>query len=72
MVVVVGCVDPEDSTEDWLLKNFGSFSVMAQVRDFTSINMLFSGVGTLSLASDVILMIIRWQPQFYADVLEMF
>ncbi|KAL1281634.1 hypothetical protein QQF64_000437 [Cirrhinus molitorella] len=46
-----GCVDPEDSTEDWLTKNFGSFSVMAQVRDFTSINMLFSGLEVLHLLS---------------------
>ncbi|KAA0721626.1 hypothetical protein E1301_Tti023053 [Triplophysa tibetana] len=38
-----GCVDSEVSSEDWLLKNFGSFSVMAQVKDFSSINMLFSG-----------------------------
>ncbi|XP_016374028.1 uncharacterized protein LOC107713080 [Sinocyclocheilus rhinocerous] len=43
--------DPEDSTEDWLMKNFGSFSVMAQVRDFTSINMLFSGLEVLHLLS---------------------
>ncbi|XP_073716201.1 uncharacterized protein mslnb isoform X2 [Misgurnus anguillicaudatus] len=44
-----GCVDPEVSSEDWLMKNFGSFSVMAQVRDFTSINMLFSGLEVLHL-----------------------
>ncbi len=72
VVVVVGCINPEDSTEDWLMKNFGSFSVMAQVRDFTSINMIFSGVGTLTLASDVILMVIRWHPQLCADVLRFF
>lgn len=58
--VVVGCVDPEDSTEDWLMKNFGSFAVMAQVQDFTSINMLFSGVGTLPPASDALLRVIWW------------
>ncbi|XP_048051534.1 uncharacterized protein mslnb isoform X1 [Megalobrama amblycephala] len=46
-----GCVDPEDSTEDWLMKNFGSFAVVAQVRDFTSINMLFSGLEVLHLLS---------------------
>ncbi|XP_026146566.1 uncharacterized protein mslnb [Carassius auratus] len=46
-----GCVDLQDSTEDWLLKNFGSFSVMAQVRDFTSINVLFSGLEVLHLLS---------------------
>ncbi|XP_050950914.1 uncharacterized protein mslnb isoform X1 [Labeo rohita] len=46
-----GCVDPEDSTEDWLTKNFGSFSVLAQVRDFTSINVLFSGLEVLHLLS---------------------
>ncbi|XP_051764545.1 uncharacterized protein mslnb isoform X3 [Ctenopharyngodon idella] len=46
-----GCVDPEDSTEDWLMKNFGSFAVMAQVRDFTSINMLFGGLEVLHLLS---------------------
>ncbi|XP_073764525.1 uncharacterized protein mslnb isoform X2 [Danio rerio] len=46
-----GCVDPEASTEDWLMKNFGSFSVMAQVKDFSSINLLFSGLEVLHLLS---------------------
>ncbi|XP_057188180.1 uncharacterized protein mslnb [Triplophysa rosa] len=46
-----GCVDAEVSSEEWLLKNFGSFSVMAQVRDFSSINMLFSGLEVLHLLS---------------------
>ncbi|XP_067298496.1 uncharacterized protein mslnb [Pseudorasbora parva] len=46
-----GCVDQEDSTEDWLMKNFGSFAVMAQVRDFTSMNIVFSGLEVLHLLS---------------------
>ncbi|TRY86145.1 hypothetical protein DNTS_030207 [Danionella cerebrum] len=44
-----GCVDPQDSTEDWLLKNFGSFSILAQVKEFTAINLLFSGLEVLHL-----------------------
>ncbi|KAB5523799.1 hypothetical protein PHYPO_G00156560 [Pangasianodon hypophthalmus] len=48
---LAGCVLPGDTTEDWLTKNFGSFSVLAQVRDFTSINGLFSGLDVLHLLS---------------------
>lgn len=43
-VCVLGCVLPGDTTEAWITKNFGSFSVMAQLRDFISINGLFNGV----------------------------
>ncbi|XP_060715908.1 uncharacterized protein LOC132839126 [Tachysurus vachellii] len=46
-----GCVLPGDSTEDWLTKNFGSFSVLAQLREFNSINGLFSGLDVLHLLS---------------------
>lgn len=35
---------PGDTTEDWIAKNFGSFSVLAQLRDISSINGLFNGV----------------------------
>ncbi|XP_036412841.1 uncharacterized protein LOC118797672, partial [Colossoma macropomum] len=46
-----GCVDPGLSSEDWLIKNFGSFSVLARIRDFTSINLLFNGMEVLHLLS---------------------
>ncbi|KAL7851873.1 hypothetical protein SRHO_G00176580 [Serrasalmus rhombeus] len=46
-----GCVDPGLSSEDWLMKNFGSFSVLARIRDFTSINLFFSGMEVLHLLS---------------------
>ncbi|XP_076838687.1 uncharacterized protein LOC143484076 isoform X2 [Brachyhypopomus gauderio] len=46
-----GCVLPGDSSEDWLMKNFGLFSVLARFRDFTSMNMLFSGLEVLHLLS---------------------
>lgn len=35
---------PGDSTEDWLTKNFGSFSILAQLQEFSSVNALFNGV----------------------------
>ncbi|KAL6482494.1 hypothetical protein MHYP_G00105740 [Metynnis hypsauchen] len=46
-----GCVDPGLSSEDWLMKNFGSFSVLARIRDFTSINLFFNGMEVLHLLS---------------------
>ncbi|XP_066516432.1 uncharacterized protein [Hoplias malabaricus] len=46
-----GCVNPGDSNEDWLMKNFGSFSVLARIRDFKSINLLFNGLEVLHLLS---------------------
>ncbi|XP_058236148.1 uncharacterized protein LOC131346630 [Hemibagrus wyckioides] len=46
-----GCVHPGDTTEDWITKNFGSFSVLAQLRDFSSINGLFNGMDVLHLLS---------------------
>ncbi|XP_060755338.1 uncharacterized protein mslnb [Neoarius graeffei] len=46
-----GCMLPGDTTEDWITKNFGSFSVLAQLRDFISINALFNGMDVLHLLS---------------------
>ncbi|KAF4075565.1 hypothetical protein AMELA_G00235770 [Ameiurus melas] len=48
-----GCVLPGDSTEDWLTKNFGSFSILAQLQDFSSVNALFNGLDVLQLLSPV-------------------
>ncbi|TTE81781.1 Mesothelin-like protein [Bagarius yarrelli] len=50
-VCMLGCVHPSDTTEDWLIKNFGSFSVLAQIRDFGSINRFFNGLNVLHLLS---------------------
>ncbi|XP_046694211.1 uncharacterized protein LOC124378540 [Silurus meridionalis] len=44
-----GCVIPGDTTQDWVTKNFGSFSVLAQIRDFSSINGFFNGLDVLHL-----------------------
>ncbi|KAF5888561.1 mesothelin isoform X1 [Clarias magur] len=46
-----GCVLPGDTTENWLTQNFGSFSVLAQLRDFSSINVLFNAMDVLHLLS---------------------
>ncbi|XP_053333404.1 uncharacterized protein LOC128506831 [Clarias gariepinus] len=46
-----GCVLPGDTTEDWLTQNFGSFSVLAQLRDLSSINVLFNAMDVLHLLS---------------------
>ncbi|XP_053532117.1 uncharacterized protein LOC108258727 [Ictalurus punctatus] len=48
-----GCMLPGDSTEDWLTKNFGSFSILAQLQDFSSVNALFNGLDVLHLLSPV-------------------
>lgn len=40
-----GCVTPDESSEEWLLKNFGAFRVQARLRDFSALNMVFSGVS---------------------------
>ncbi|KAM4603311.1 uncharacterized protein ACJ7VT_018025 [Polymixia lowei] len=42
---VNGCVRPGESSEDWLMKNFGSFRAMARMKDFSTLNMVFSGVS---------------------------
>ncbi|XP_023814448.1 uncharacterized protein LOC110013628 [Oryzias latipes] len=48
---VQGCADPEESSEEWLLKNFGAFRAMARIKDFSTLNMVFSGVEVLHLLS---------------------
>ncbi|KAJ8391836.1 hypothetical protein AAFF_G00084520 [Aldrovandia affinis] len=35
--------------EDWLMKNFGSFSAMAHFKDFTTLNIVFNGLEVLHL-----------------------
>ncbi|KAK3511236.1 hypothetical protein QTP70_033625 [Hemibagrus guttatus] len=54
-----GCVLPGGTTEDWITKNFGSFSVLAQLRDFSSINGLFNGVANLGFYSKFFLTYMR-------------
>ncbi|KAG7222575.1 hypothetical protein INR49_016172 [Caranx melampygus] len=46
-----GCVIPGESSEEWLMKNFGSFRAMARMRDFSTLNMVFSGLEVLHLLS---------------------
>ncbi|XP_071382779.1 uncharacterized protein mslnb [Centroberyx affinis] len=46
---VAGCVRPEEGSEDWLIRNFGSFSAMARIKDFSTLNMVFSGLEVLHL-----------------------
>ncbi|XP_029982549.1 uncharacterized protein mslnb [Sphaeramia orbicularis] len=48
---VAGCVKRDENSEDWLMKNFGAFSVMARVKDFSTLNMVFSGLEVLHLLS---------------------
>ncbi|XP_036067826.1 uncharacterized protein LOC118598760 [Oryzias melastigma] len=48
---IQGCVDPEESSEEWLLKNFGAFRAMARMKDFSALNMVFSGLEVLHLLS---------------------
>ncbi|KAA8595275.1 hypothetical protein FQN60_012410, partial [Etheostoma spectabile] len=48
---VAGCVSPEESSEDWLLKNFGAFRAMARMKDFSTLNVVFSGLEVLNLLS---------------------
>lgn len=43
----VGCMKQNESSEDWLIKNFGAFRVMARLQDFSTLNMVFSGVSHL-------------------------
>ncbi|XP_054636235.1 uncharacterized protein LOC129183238 isoform X2 [Dunckerocampus dactyliophorus] len=50
---VAGCVHPNESSEDWLMKNFGAFRVMARMNDFSNINIIFSGLEVLHLLSPV-------------------
>ncbi|XP_032418222.1 uncharacterized protein mslnb isoform X11 [Xiphophorus hellerii] len=48
---VTGCVNGNESSEEWLMKNFGAFRAMARMKDFTSLNMVFSGLEVLHLLS---------------------
>lgn len=43
-----GCVRRNETTEDWLMKNFGAFKAMARLEDFSTLNMAFSGVSSQS------------------------
>ncbi|XP_050926437.1 uncharacterized protein mslnb isoform X45 [Lates calcarifer] len=48
---VAGCVSPQESSEEWLIKNFGAFSAMARMKDFSTLNLVFSGLEVLHLLS---------------------
>uniref|UniRef100_A0AAQ4R9F9 Mesothelin a n=1 Tax=Gasterosteus aculeatus aculeatus TaxID=481459 RepID=A0AAQ4R9F9_GASAC len=48
---VAGCVSPQQSGEEWLMKNFGAFRAEARMKDFTTLNLVFSGLEVLSLLS---------------------
>ncbi|XP_040892778.1 uncharacterized protein LOC121181061 isoform X2 [Toxotes jaculatrix] len=48
---VAGCVSPVESSEEWLMKNFGAFRAMARMKDFSTLNMVFSGLEVLHLLS---------------------
>ncbi|TNN40069.1 hypothetical protein EYF80_049764 [Liparis tanakae] len=48
---VAGCVFPQQSSEEWLMKNFGAFRVSARVEELSTLNMLFSGLEVLHLLS---------------------
>ncbi|XP_019215794.1 uncharacterized protein LOC102080602 [Oreochromis niloticus] len=48
---VDGCVRPDESSAEWLMKNFGAFSVMARMKDFSALNVVFSGLEVLNLLS---------------------
>ncbi|XP_030598784.1 uncharacterized protein mslnb [Archocentrus centrarchus] len=48
---VAGCVNPDESSKEWLMKNFGAFGVLARLRDFSALNMVFSGLEALDLLS---------------------
>jgi len=40
-------VFPQQSSEEWLMKNFGAFRVSARLEELSTLNMLFSGVSSL-------------------------
>ncbi|KAG9333285.1 hypothetical protein JZ751_012872 [Albula glossodonta] len=44
-----GCVSEENNSEAWLMKNFGAFRVLAQFKDFSTLNMAFDGLAVLHL-----------------------
>lgn len=37
-----------ETSEDWLMKNFGQFKAMARLQDFSTLNVAFSGVSSQS------------------------
>ncbi|XP_067115078.1 uncharacterized protein mslnb [Osmerus mordax] len=49
---VAGCMQEGEDSEDWLLKNFGSFRALARMKDFSALNMLFSGLEVLHLLTE--------------------
>ncbi|XP_028290266.1 uncharacterized protein mslnb [Gouania willdenowi] len=48
---VSGCMNSSESSEEWLLKNFGAFRVLARMTDFSTLNMVFSRLEVLHLLS---------------------
>ncbi|KAM9857099.1 uncharacterized protein ACBR49_000773 isoform 2-T2 [Aulostomus maculatus] len=48
---VAGCVKRNENSEDWLIKNFGAFKALARMKDFSTLNMVFSGLEVLHLLS---------------------
>ncbi|KAJ3615290.1 hypothetical protein NHX12_018858, partial [Muraenolepis orangiensis] len=48
---IAGCVRPEESSEEWLMKNFGFFKASARMKDFSQLNMVFNGLEVLHLLS---------------------
>ncbi|XP_029355460.1 uncharacterized protein mslnb [Echeneis naucrates] len=48
---VAGCVNLGQSSEEWLMKNFGAFRAMARMKDFSTLNVVFSGLEVLHLLS---------------------
>lgn len=48
----VGCTERDESSEEWLMKNFGAFKAMARMKDFSTLNMVFSGVSWLGFSGE--------------------
>ncbi|KAI3353425.1 hypothetical protein L3Q82_019952, partial [Scortum barcoo] len=48
---IAGCVQREEDSEEWLMKNFGAFRAMARMEDFSELNIVFSGLEVLHLLS---------------------
>lgn len=48
----VGCAERDESSEEWLMKNFGAFKAMARMKDFSTLNMVFSGVSWLGFSKE--------------------
>ncbi|XP_074538623.1 uncharacterized protein LOC141800059 [Halichoeres trimaculatus] len=60
---VAGCVKKEESSEEWLMKNFGAFKAMARMEDFSKLNMVFSGLEVLHLLSPTQMAALLLQPE---------